>query len=320
MKTKTNGWLIIAAALIMIGILGFFVIMSIAGWDFAALGNAKYKTDTIATKKDFRNISIDSDTEDITFLSSADGQCRIEFFEHEKVTPVVSVQDGTLSIGVDDTRKWYESLSLFFSTPKITVYLPQDEYDSLAVENDTGDIIIPGEFTFGSISIKAGTGNVGCNASSTGPVRIKTGTGHININNISAGDLDLSVSTGKIEARSVTCEGTVGVSVSTGKTLLKDVSCSSLLSEGSTGDITLENVTASEKIEITRSTGDVKFDQCDAGEISVKTDTGDVTGSLLSEKIFITESNTGRIDVPETVNGGKCKIRTNTGKIIITTK
>ena len=108
--------------------------------------------------------------------------------------------------------------------------------------------------------------------------------------------------------------------VSTGKTLLKDISCGNLVSGGSTGDITLENVIASGLISIRRSTGDVKFDHCDAAELSVQTDTGDVTGTLLSEKIFFTESDTGRIEVPETTSGGKCKIKTDTGKIIISIK
>ena len=49
----------------------------------------------------------------------------------------------------------------------------------------------------------------------------------------------------------------------------------------------------------------------------VETDTGDVTGSLLSDKVFITKSDTGSIDVPKTVTGGKCEITTDTGDIKI---
>ena len=43
--------------------------------------------------------------------------------------------------------------------------------------------------------------------------------------------------------------------------------------------------------------------------------TVDVTGTLLSEKVFIAQSGTGRIDVPETTTDGKCKITTDTGRI-----
>jgi len=82
----------------------------------------------------------------------------------------------------------------------------------------------------------------------------------------------------------------------------------------------LKNVNAAEKFSIERSTGDVKFDGCDAAEVFVKTDTGDVTGTLLSEKVFIVETDTGKVDVPKTVNGGRCEITTDTGDINISIK
>ena len=61
----------------------------------------------------------------------------------------------------------------------------------------------------------------------------------------------------------------------------------------------------------------MKFKGSDAAELFVKTDTGDVTGSLLTDKIFITQTNTGDVDVPDTAAGGRCEIRTNTGDIEI---
>ena len=61
----------------------------------------------------------------------------------------------------------------------------------------------------------------------------------------------------------------------------------------------------------------MKFDGCDAGELLVHTDTGDVSGSLLSEKIFIVRTDTGKISVPASVSGGRCEITTDTGDIKI---
>ena len=49
----------------------------------------------------------------------------------------------------------------------------------------------------------------------------------------------------------------------------------------------------------------------------MRTHTGDVSGNLLSDKVFITETDTGRIDVPKTTTGGKCEIKTDTGDIRI---
>ena len=96
--------------------------------------------------------------------------------------------------------------------------------------------------------------------------------------------------------------------------------CKNVVSNGNTGAISLKNVIAAEKFSIERSTGDVKFDGCDAAEIFVKTDTGDVTGSLLSNKIFVVEADTGSVDVPKTATGGKCEITTDTGDINISIK
>ena len=107
------------------------------------------------------------------------------------------------------------------------------------------------------------------------------------------------------------------IKASTGKTNLTDVSCQSIIYNGNTGDIALKNVVAEKAISIETSTGNVSFDQSDAYELIVVTDTGDVTGSLLSAKVFIVHSDTGRVDVPETTSGGKCKITTNTGDISI---
>ena len=70
-------------------------------------------------------------------------------------------------------------------------------------------------------------------------------------------------------------------------------------------------------ISIERETGDVRLDRCDAAEITVLTDTGDVEGTLLSEKVFIVATDTGKKDVPESLTGGKCKITTDTGDIVI---
>ena len=47
-------------------------------------------------------------------------------------------------------------------------------------------------------------------------------------------------------------------------------------------------------------------------------DTGDVEGSLLSEKIFYTETSIGNIRVPKGTSGGMCEVETDTGDISFT--
>ena len=123
------------------------------------------------------------------------------------------------------------------------------------------------------------------------------------------------MTTGKVDARSVTCAGELSLTVSTGKARFTDVTCGKLLSSGDTGNISLVSVVAAESLAIERSTGDVTLESCDGAEILIKTDTGDVTGSLKTEKIFFASSDTGRINVPKTTSGGRCEVTTDTGHI-----
>ena len=114
------------------------------------------------------------------------------------------------------------------------------------------------------------------------------------------------------------CRDDISIDISSGKAYLTDISCKSVISNGTTGNIFLNNVIAANKISVGRSTGNVKFDDCDAAEIYVKTNTGDVSGNLLTDKEFVTDTQTGSIDVPTTAIGGICEIRTDTGDIKIT--
>ncbi len=70
-------------------------------------------------------------------------------------------------------------------------------------------------------------------------------------------------------------------------------------------------------MSIQRNTGSVKFNKSDAGEIKVVTTTGDVKGTLLTDKVFIVNTNTGKKEVPNTITGGRCEITTDTGDIKI---
>lgn len=307
----------IAAILIFIGIAIFCVVMTRYNWDFKKLSTAIYETNTHSISDTFQNISIDTNTADITFFPSPDNSVSVICYEEKNVVHTVTVEDDTLIIKCNDARKWYEHIGINFGTPTITVYLPESNYASLTIHNNTGDIEVPEAFSFLGVDISGNTGDVEWEASVSGTMKIHLNTGDIEVEKINVGALDLAVTTGDISVSSVNSNGDISVKVTTGKTFLEDVTCKNLTSTGGTGDIRLQNVVASDAFSIERSTGDVKFDGCDAASISVTTDTGDVTGSLLSDKIFLTETDTGRVDVPRLVNGGRCEITTDTGNIII---
>lgn len=315
MDTTTKIWLIVGAVLVVLGLISFAVVMTINHWDFHRLSTVKYVTNTHSITEAFTSIDINTDAAGIVFVPTDADSCEVVCHEAENILHSVTVEGGCLTIRVQDNRKWYDYIGIYNGAPKITVTLPQGVYQSLTVKTDTGKTEVPGDFSFETVDISGSTGNVDCFASASESLKIRVTTGKVRVEDLSAGDVDLRVSTGGITASKLSCSGILSIQTSTGRTVLTDVSCGVLTSTGSTGNITLENVTASKDFSIVRSTGNVEFIKCDAEELSVRTDTGRVYGSLLTNKVFICRTSTGRIDVPKTATGGKCEITTDTGNI-----
>ena len=318
MKKATKAWLIAAGILILTGCVLFAVLFAGLKWDFSKLSTGKYETNIYEVDKTFGDISFTTDTADISFALSDDGRCRVECYEEENAKHSVSVEDDVLTVKINDKRAWYDYIGFNFESPKITVYLPKTEYNALFIEECTGNVELPKDYSFGSVDISVTTGNVDIFAEIRNGAKVKTSTGNICAENMTAGNLDFSVTTGTITVSNVVCKGDISVNVSTGKANLTDISCKNLTSSGSTGNLSLNHVIAEETMTVKRSTGDIRFKDCDAAEIYIKTSTGRVSGNFLSDKVFVTDTGTGRVSVPETVTGGKCEIKTGTGDIEIT--
>ncbi|MBO4327765.1 MAG: DUF4097 family beta strand repeat protein [Clostridia bacterium] len=293
-------FLIIAVIVIIAGIALIVGALIASGFDLNKLSGVRFEEKSYSVDGDFDKIEIKVKETNIVFELRQEGGTLVKCQETETMRYEVNADGGVLKISGVDQRKWYERIG-YNSNKTLTIYLPKYVYESLTVKCGTGDISVPGQFSFGNADVVSGTGDISWNASVSD-------------------SLKLTSSTGKITAGSVGCSGDVSVAVSTGRVVLTDIACRNLTSKGSTGDITLKNVVAFESLTVERSTGDVTLDGCDAVQIAVKTSTGDVKGSLLSEKIFITRTTTGRVKVPETTSGGKCEITTTTGNIDILIK
>lgn len=288
-------WLAVAAILVVAGLAMFAAVMGGLRWNFHDLGTDRYATERYTVTEAFDNISVRVDTADVRFVLTADGSARVECCQDAKEKHAVAVKGDTLVIEVENQKAWYDYIGIHFGSPSVTVYLPQGEYGSLVLEGSTGDIE--------------------CAALSAELLKITTDTGDITVESVDVGALELEASTGEIEVSKVNCRGEATVKVSTGEAELEELVCKNFTSTGSAGSISLEHVLVTEKLSVQRSTGDVYFERSDAGEIVVKTDTGNVRGSLLSEKVFVARSDTGKVHVPRTTAGGRCEITTDTGDI-----
>jgi DUF4097 and DUF4098 domain-containing protein YvlB len=317
MKKAVKIWLITASVLILTGFMMFGSVLTMLKWDFSKLITSKYETSEHTVSESFESISVVTKTADVDILPSDSTECKVILRDQKKLYHELSVNDGVLTVKLIDTRKWYDMIDINVGSQKITIYVPEGEYASLSLKGSTGDVKISEMIGFDAIDVALSTGDTLIEKSASASLSVKSSTGDIEITDSSAGDLSLLLSTGDIHAQNVQCERDVSVKLTTGDTSFDTLSCKSLISNGSTGSIKLKNALVAEKLSVERSTGDVKLEECDAGELEIKTDTGDVKASLLSDKIFITSSSTGKISVPESLTGGVCKVKTDTGDIKI---
>ena len=126
--------------------------------------------------------------------------------------------------------------------------------------------------------------------------------------------------TGNVELTNSEINGNIDIREGTGRVTLVKVNCENLNSEGDTGKLFMTDVIASGVFKLDRTTGDISLDRCDAESIYIETDTGDVSGLLLSDKIFLTDTDTGKVKVPKSTSGGRCEIETDTGDISMEVK
>ncbi len=311
--------IIIAIILIVVGIVICAVSLFSAGFDFKKLSTQKLVTETHTVSEDFTNILIKTNVADVTLVLSEDGECKIDSNLSEKFKVFTTVEDGTLSIAVKDMRKWYEHISMNFfgfEDEVITVYLPRAELGSLGISTNTGDVHAPSNLSFSSVNVKANTADVSIYSQVTGDVQILTDTGDIKLEGTNPQNVTLKVDTGDIKAGLIAAQGSINISSDTGDIKLYDTRAKELKIKSNTGDTQLNNVMLTDTVNIKTNTGDVEFSGFDASGIKIVTNTGDVRGSLLTPKLFVVKSDTGREIYPtDSFSEQRCEINSNTGDI-----
>lgn len=228
--------------------------------------------------EEYSNININVNQYDINIYLSQTNENKVVCKESEKVKLDIKVSDGVLAVDFVDERKFYNKLFTLIDY-EMDLYLSEDFIKTLNIKFSTGDIEIDKGITFENIFLKGTTGDVKIqNCNITSEAIIETSTGEINLNNLKAKELKISVNT---------------------------------------GDVKLDKVIVSNNFTMNGSTSDLMLNDFDASNIYITINTGDVTGNILSTKFFIAKSKTGKVIVPETREGGECRISTSTGDIII---
>ena len=310
---------IIGLVCIIAGIILCATALVLGGFDMRIFGTTKYSEGSESLSGAFTNISVDTAEFDVRFVPAEDGVCRVTYRQNVKTPLHIAIEDGTLSIHSKDLRKWYDHITLFnFSHSQLTIYLPAREYGAVQVATNTGDIRIPADFAFADLIVHATTGNITLEGVSVAKVLSATvSTGDIRLTDISAATLSAKASTGKLSLQHITVADQLDVRTTTGDVTLLNATAQTLSAETSTGSIVLQDAVLSGHMALQARTGDIQLTACDAASSKITTSTGDVRGTLCSPKIFIANTSTGRVNVPDTTTGGTCHITCSAGDIDI---
>ncbi len=303
---------IVVGSLLLIGGGALFGVAVYKSSKNSTIETKEYKEEDLGV---FNKFDIDLTIADLEFKKA--NEVKVVVNETKYDTHDVSVADGTLLIKGKNTRKWYEHLFNWnwFDKVSVTVYMPEGEYDALKVESSTGDIVVPADFTFASFEAKASTGNITSKAKVTNNVDIKVSTGNVSLESVTAKNITVNSSTGNINLKNNTVSEKINIDSDTGNIRLDNVTCNDYYSHSDTGDVNFVNTNVTNKVEIKNGTGYVKFVASDADTLDIKTSTGDVNLELNTAKIVQADTKTGRKNVPVSVTGGLCEIKTSTGDI-----
>ena len=280
--------------------------------------NAEYTQSVHEITDEFESFDIDLETEALKFVITEDGKSTITCDDAEKIHHTVTVEDGVLKIKRIDEREWFQKIFNWnFNNMKVTVSVPQATYSNLKIKASTGAVSVPHGYTFKNVNVDLSTGALEFASDVEENLSAEASTGAIHLSDLSAKKVYAKVSTGALRLQNVNVAEDVITSTSTGATLLDNVRAKSLNASGSTGAITVKNTIIEGHMEIKTSTGNIRIEDSDAATVHVKASTGNIDAIFLSSKIVYASSDTGRVDVPHSSEGGKCEMETSTGHIVV---
>ena len=191
-------WLSTAASLILAGVLVFVTALYIADFDITKLSTEKYETKTYYINDSFQNISIDAEISDITVLPSKTQECKVEFWQTEKTEHYATVKNNTLSVEVRD-YEYSVYIGISFTSPKVSIYLPENEYSALSVNTETGKVSLS-DLAFTTLSVKSSTGNVNLDTVvAKENISLESDTGNIKLSSVDSKSLTVKTDTGNVK-------------------------------------------------------------------------------------------------------------------------
>lgn len=226
----------------------------------------------------FEDVSIQGVSCDVSFSVVGGDTCVVEYRGPSRMACTAEVRNGTLQIEEKRVRRlsfwnWFSS-----KNSKLTVFLPEKQYDELAVETVSGDLDLPAGDSFRTLKVTAVSGEVSLSgAAGGGDVTVETVSGDVEIRDADVRRLKVSTTSGEQIVKGVVAEG---------------------------------------RAELSSVSGDIELTSSDADSLEISTISGEVHTALKTAKEYVTSTTSGEVSVAQNVPGaGRCSISTISGDI-----
>lgn len=212
-----------------------------------------------------------------------------------------------------------ENMMVYSSGGDIALRSIQVEQDAY-LENVSGFTQVE-NLTASALTTFASSGDTVLEKVSSGYLNMSTVSGHMRIYSGNFSDTShFETSSGFIEITDSVCGDQTLYSVS-GDVTLQTVQASGMELGSSSGTLSLWDVICSGNAHFDTVSGEIMFSGLDAENLGLVTSSGDVSGDLLTPKIFFTETSSGYVEVPPSdEDAGICHVSTASGNINIVIK
>ena len=248
-------FLIIAAMLVVSGLVFVFVGFGIIGFRPQNLNTVKNKTETVLIEEDFSSIKVNAAAEDIVFKPTTDEKASVAVNTKENNDVSVAVVDNELRIDVTE-GKWNFGINFTDAEYNIIVLLPKKAFNSIEVNSTSGDVDI--------------LTNV-----SAADVNIKTTSGEISFCG-NAVNLTADSTSGEISVQNTQLQNNMIITDTSGDVELENCDASYIEITTTSGDVSGE-LLSEKKFEIKTTSGEVEIPHTKANAVcKVTTTSGDI--------------------------------------------
>ncbi len=288
------------------------------------LNNEKQKIKTYDITGDYSGIYIETKDADVRFVISENGKTTVTCINGTK-KDVVGAFNNCLKVISEKKKKTGTIFDPVFDFRKdnaadITVSVPYKRLADVALITENGRIEADDFFLSDTVnaSLVTKNGKISYCMNTTGKCDIKNGNGEIAVNSLRCDSVDVKNKSGEISLNGSDIKGAISIKSENGAFTAEDVECENLTAESDSGDLYFKNFRSRVAVNISEKSGNLKFRKSDANVFIIDSKSGNVDAEFVSPKIYTVESKSGKVNIPESLSGGMCKIKTGSGNIRVT--